>query len=73
MLLVSFLETPSTATQYIYFEDRNIFDKSPDLIKMLWSAQNLTMSKSALVTISLWGYREITDPELAYIDLIEVK
>ncbi|XP_014233567.1 protein mesh [Trichogramma pretiosum] len=68
-----FVETPATATKKIFFEDnRMVFERAPEEIKISWNAYNLTSNLNALVQISLWGYREtIIRPELEFIDMIE--
>lgn len=68
------IETPASASERIYFEDRSVFEKAPKQIKITWEKYNLTINQNAPVRISLWGYRETTiRPELQYIDQLDVR
>ncbi|XP_011314141.1 protein mesh [Fopius arisanus] len=67
-----FIETPSTATEKIYFQNRAVHERNPREIKITWDAYNLTSNLNAEVQLSLWGYRETTiRPEFEYIGLLE--
>ncbi|XP_054262064.1 protein mesh isoform X2 [Macrosteles quadrilineatus] len=68
-----FVETPATATQYVFFDTDNIHDPWPDSIPMRWDARNLTLNMNSNVNITLWGYRETTiRPELVLIDVLQM-
>ncbi|XP_069696205.1 protein mesh isoform X2 [Periplaneta americana] len=67
-----FIETPSTATERIYFQTDDVHERAPAEIKITWDKFNLTSSENTPIRISLWGYRETTiRPELLYIDMLE--
>lgn len=55
-----FIETPATATDKIFFETADVYSKDPAEIKISWNAFNLTSNANAQLTISLWGYEEMT-------------
>lgn len=66
-----FVETPLTAPEGVWFKDDSYQQHTPTDIKIAWLAGNLTMNRDAQVTISLWGYREISIyPEILYIDML---
>ncbi|XP_015127010.1 protein mesh [Diachasma alloeum] len=67
-----FIETPATATERIYFQNRAVHERDPREIRITWDAYNLTSNLNAEVQLSLWGYRETTiRPEFEYIGLLE--
>ncbi|GAB0092360.1 Protein mesh [Sergentomyia squamirostris] len=67
-----FVETPATATDRIFFENQDVYQRAPSEVKISWNRYNLTTNFNAGVRISLWGYRESTiRPQLEYIDMIE--
>ncbi|KAG8266731.1 hypothetical protein J6590_065765 [Homalodisca vitripennis] len=67
-----FVETPATATQYVFFDTDAIHQPYPDTISMRWDWKNLTLNANSYVNITLWGYRETTiRPELTMIDTLE--
>lgn len=67
------IETPLTAPEGVWFTDDRIYHSQPDIIELNWLAGNLTQSRDATVTISLWGYRETSIwPEFLYIDVLAV-
>lgn len=55
-----FVETPATATERIFFETQDVYQKQPRQIAISWNKFNLTTNLNANVQISLWGYRETT-------------
>lgn len=68
------LESPATATERIFFQNKAVHDRYPREIKITWDAYNLTSNLNAEIRLSLWGYRETTiRPEFEYIDLLEVR
>ncbi|CAH1106298.1 unnamed protein product [Psylliodes chrysocephalus] len=63
-----YVESPSSATQKIFFKDMKYHEKSPSEIRITWERQNLTSNDNANIRISLWGYRETTmRPTFVYI------
>lgn len=57
---MQFIETPATATDRIFFRGNDVFEKSPNEIRIEWNRFNLTTNLNAGITISLYGYREST-------------
>ncbi|XP_008548218.1 protein mesh isoform X3 [Microplitis demolitor] len=67
-----FIETPATATEKIFFQNRAVHERNPREIKITWNAYNLTSNLNAEVQISIWGYRETSiRSEFEYIDILE--
>ncbi|KAJ6640082.1 Protein mesh [Pseudolycoriella hygida] len=67
-----FVETPATATDKIFFENADVYQRAPAEIRISWNRFNLTSNLNAGITISLWGYRETTiRPQLEYIDNLD--
>ncbi|CAH2001993.1 unnamed protein product [Acanthoscelides obtectus] len=63
-----YVESPSQASQKIYFRDMKIHERSPSEIRITWEKQNLTTNENANIRMSLWGYRETTiRPTFVYI------
>lgn len=57
---IFFKETPATATDKIFFETNDVYQKSPSEIRISWNSFNLTSNQNAGLSISLWGYEENT-------------
>lgn len=55
-----FIETPATATDKIFFETQDVYQKDPTEIRISWNRFNLTSNLNAGLSISLWGYEEST-------------
>lgn len=53
-------ETPATATDRIFFESNDVYQRAPSELRITWNAMNLTTNLNANVRISLFGYREST-------------
>lgn len=53
-------ETPATATDRIFFESNDVYQRAPSEVRITWNALNLTTNANANIRISLFGYREST-------------
>lgn len=67
-----FVETPFTASEHVYFPFQEYLDKQPETVTINWDAKNLTLDQAAQVSITLWGYREATHPDLVFLDTLVV-
>lgn len=68
-----FVETPEQSPELVSFNREEILATEPTQITVQWDYKNLTMDRNAPVSITLWGYREVTiNPEIVFIETIAV-
>jgi hypothetical protein len=67
-----YLQPPEVAEEGVVVLNDMDRQEAPETLAFKWQPNKLVWDPSALVTISLWGYRESTDlyPSLTYIDLL---
>lgn len=67
------VETPFQAPELVKV-DEAVTEMDPKTIKIEWDYHNLTMDRNAMVSITLYGYKESTiTPQLIFIDTIVVR